>query len=54
VKIHSSSHEPAVILSIPLLLHQQSDVQIYIGSGSLEKKLATLQQITHKSESSLW
>ena len=46
----TQQHELALILSIPVLLQQQSGVHIYVGSGSIEKELLCRKSLVNSSQ----
>ena len=43
-------HESPLILSIPVLLHRQSGIHIYIGSGSIEKELLCSKSLVNSTQ----
>jgi hypothetical protein len=45
-----SEHESSLILTIPVLLHQQSGVHIYVGSQSIEKELLCSKSLVNPSQ----
>ena len=46
----AQQHESALILSIPVLLHGQSGVHIYVGSGSIEKELLCSKSLVNPTQ----